>query len=1291
MQEFVSSSFFFFFFFFKRKPVGFLKTEVVWCFVSCLQEDAREREIAAREGRPYRTREERERLKKEREEREKREREESQRRGDSDGNALRLRRFDAGVAYYKVLGVDESASSKEIKRAYKKLALRYHPDKMTGKSEEERAEAEKIFKEAMEAYEILVDEDTRERYDKERDKRKYGKNSPMDDPDFAMKVARMRERARKERERKMNTKEERVEVIIVVTMSDLYNGCVKDVNYNKRYFERNESGEFVKYKPVTKVLEIRKGWCPTDPLVLDSEGHESVEYQTGDVHCILQEQEHECFERANVKDLAMKDYLCPKYSEGDMLKLVSIKTLSGMYENRVISYLSLLLAGGGSRTERIHGCGMPDPKAPWFDSPGDLLFQVSVPRAKSYCFEVAKSCVRPEKIYMVGDESNCLQAAAAALNVCVNHKDTLFAQSPTERSGVCICFGSHLSQGAETFLRTVEIMVRGFTWLVLRLGEDTQDLLASSPGLLDEELEALDTAAIVMTDPGLETPEIKHLVAPLDTTAVEESNACTNSKKIESADVPVAAMSFGVGAYGQLALGERNTRCHTFREMALGDPGEGGQVRPVSVSAGESHSGVVLSNGDVLTSGMGNYGQTGRPGSGSSFTLGPIEWDYFTEKAKVVSMACGGKHTLLLDDRGQVWALGCGKYGQLGHGDTYDLDEPQCVWPLQDGAGEPKCSAIQVAAGTSHSMMCDSSGRVWSWGLNSNGQLGLGDFEERHSPQLLTFFDGQKLAASSVSLGKANSAFLTADGKVFTCGSSKSKALGYPSTKDRALPTLIEAFASHMAKVSLQEDIGAACDNDGKLYCWGASDSKHQERSSTGASTFTYRVVHEKVVVRSSPSTSSQIVGVKYSGDVVHAQKKRSGWIQLSQQSYPKGTLAKGSSFWMLIDGTHLKLGLLLQEISDQAQSNKIESGVVPKCLRFDKFVEDVACYGREIVASCREEGVWIISEEDALGSERGTVNVKEICSASGPGVCSSVLSASLSHVMVICHPRQATSDNQPQESDQRGHSPTEDKDMEVEIARMSTLLQHHNLYPALWNAFLRGSVLVSLGESCSLLGVNRDNCGEDGPPMHALIPHVVRRCNPEGGVRRLHAAAQRLAPRFSKSNAAPYNDIMAASFLQHSCCTWDPKKQDLDVFISAPEDVRRGAEADADRYLSDLCLSRDEIGGQALSACWTDTMALHAITAATSRAQDRLRLKEEREENLRHIREEEFKAMGEWVQQGQRSNFDVFGCERGKCENCDECECYAQPLHMGLASGSYAFLCASCGCSHSQHSEVVH
>ena len=83
-------------------------------------------------------------------------------------------------------------------------------------------------------------------------------------------------------------------------------------------------------------------------------------------------------------------------------------------------------------------------------------------------------------------------------------------------------------------------------------------------------------------------------------------------------------------------------------------------------------------------------------------------------------------------------------------------------------------------------------------------------------------------------------------------------------------------------------------------------------------------------------------------------------------------------------------------------------------------------------------------------------------------------------------------------------------------------------------------------------------------------------------------------------------------------------------------------------------------------------------------------RLKHEREANLAKIREEEYKAVGE-VSNICRSNFDVFGTERGQCNACNDCKMYTQPLHRGLASGSYAFLCASCGCPHSNHKEVCH
>jgi len=62
--------------------------------------------------------------------------------------------------YYKLLGVDRNASESDIKRAYRKLALQYHPDKNPGDSQ-----AEEHFKEINEAYEVLGDPAKRARYD----------------------------------------------------------------------------------------------------------------------------------------------------------------------------------------------------------------------------------------------------------------------------------------------------------------------------------------------------------------------------------------------------------------------------------------------------------------------------------------------------------------------------------------------------------------------------------------------------------------------------------------------------------------------------------------------------------------------------------------------------------------------------------------------------------------------------------------------------------------------------------------------------------------------------------------------------------------------------------------------------------------------------------------------------------------------------------------------------------------------------------------------------------------------
>jgi molecular chaperone DnaJ len=62
--------------------------------------------------------------------------------------------------YYEVLGVDKSASDADIKKAYRKVAKKYHPDTNPG-----NAEAEEKFKEAAEAYEVLSDAEKRQKYD----------------------------------------------------------------------------------------------------------------------------------------------------------------------------------------------------------------------------------------------------------------------------------------------------------------------------------------------------------------------------------------------------------------------------------------------------------------------------------------------------------------------------------------------------------------------------------------------------------------------------------------------------------------------------------------------------------------------------------------------------------------------------------------------------------------------------------------------------------------------------------------------------------------------------------------------------------------------------------------------------------------------------------------------------------------------------------------------------------------------------------------------------------------------
>src|SRR5678816_3415036 len=82
--------------------------------------------------------------------------------------------------YYALLGVPRTASEKEIRSAYRKLARKHHPD-----VNPDNPEAEAKFKQIAEAYEVLSDPDKRKKYDQLGARwREYGKGQPADWSDF---------------------------------------------------------------------------------------------------------------------------------------------------------------------------------------------------------------------------------------------------------------------------------------------------------------------------------------------------------------------------------------------------------------------------------------------------------------------------------------------------------------------------------------------------------------------------------------------------------------------------------------------------------------------------------------------------------------------------------------------------------------------------------------------------------------------------------------------------------------------------------------------------------------------------------------------------------------------------------------------------------------------------------------------------------------------------------------------------------------------------------------------------
>ena len=182
--------------------------------------------------------------------------------------------------------------------------------------------------------------------------------------------------------------------------------------------------------------------------------------------------------------------------------------------------------------------------------------------------------------------------------------------------------------------------------------------------------------------------------------------------------------------------------------------------------------------------------------------------------AKIALVAVGGAHTLFLADDETLYAFGANTAGQLGLGDTRARATPSPVAALL--GARPQA----LACGRAHSAVLDGARRLWVFGANAAGQLGLGDTRVRATPYPLGSGDRP---VSAVACGAEHSAMLTGT-ELWVWRRNHRGQLGLPSTAPRLLPVPLPVEAGAAVTAMSLGSAHSAFLAGGRLYLCGRND-----------------------------------------------------------------------------------------------------------------------------------------------------------------------------------------------------------------------------------------------------------------------------------------------------------------------------------------------------------------------------------------------------------------------------------------------------------------------------------
>jgi alpha-tubulin suppressor-like RCC1 family protein len=304
-------------------------------------------------------------------------------------------------------------------------------------------------------------------------------------------------------------------------------------------------------------------------------------------------------------------------------------------------------------------------------------------------------------------------------------------------------------------------------------------------------------------------------------------------------DVQGRVWCWGINEYDRLGAGMLGSIVTPFEVVGL-------QMKATTVAVGDFHTCALLAMGEVQCWGANSFGQLG-DGSldDSAEPVFAVGFSGAPGAETAIAIEAGSASTCVLTASRKVQCWGSNRKGELGNGTTADHRTPlDVVSPTGEGFLE---RVDAIASGASHTCALTDIGEVYCWGRNDRGQLGIARTTSRSIPVRVSRLT---TPVKALAAGSAHTCALTRQGEVWCWGLNKDGQLGVGSTNDYTAPAKI-VNPSNITAIAAGGWHTCALTEGGSLLCWGWNQ---QGQLGDGSITDRLRPVHVLVALPASIS-----------------------------------------------------------------------------------------------------------------------------------------------------------------------------------------------------------------------------------------------------------------------------------------------------------------------------------------------------------------------------------------------------------------------------------------------------